>query len=56
MKGPAGTRVFDLPDNVPKELSPASIEVHSEQQFRGKIKKMSKNWLLNVLVHLARDM
>jgi hypothetical protein len=37
MKGPAGTRDFDLPDDVPKEISPASIEVLSEQQFRGKI-------------------
>jgi hypothetical protein len=38
MKGPAGTRVFDLPDDVPKEISPASIEVLSGRLFRGKIK------------------
>jgi hypothetical protein len=29
MKGPAGTRDFDLPGAVPKEILPASIEVLS---------------------------
>jgi hypothetical protein len=38
MKGPAGTRDFDLPDDVPKEIFPASIEVLSGRLLRDKMK------------------
>jgi hypothetical protein len=38
MKGQAGTRVFELPDDVPKEISSASIEVLSGKRSRDKIK------------------